>query len=93
MKQQQIYFISGIIAGSLVIYLVTKYLSNKYDLSLFDSPDKIGSGKGMDKQFLTMLKKAERYAGFTFTYNSGSVALIECSSKILGFFLSKRPKI
>lgn len=70
MKQQQIYFISGIIAGSLVIYLVTKYLSNKYALSLFDSPDKIGSGKGMDKQFLAMLKKAERYAGFTFTYNS-----------------------
>lgn len=70
MKQQQIYFITGIVAGSILLYLATRFLSNRYDLSIFDSPDKDGSGKQMDKQFLSMLKKAEKYAGFKFVYNS-----------------------
>jgi hypothetical protein len=50
--------------------LITRYLSKKFDLSLFDSPDKAGSGKLMNKQFLAMLKKAEKYAGFKFVFNS-----------------------
>ena len=70
MKQQHLYYISGILAGALLLYFSRKYLLNRYDLSLFDSPDKLGSGKGMNKRFLTMLKNAERYAGFTFVYNS-----------------------
>jgi hypothetical protein len=53
MKQQHIYFISGIVAGSVLLYLTTRFLSNHYDLSIFDSPDKDGSGKQMDKQFLS----------------------------------------
>lgn len=70
MKQQQIYFISGIVAGSILLYLATRFLNNRYDLTIFDSPDKVGSGKQMNKQFLSMLKKAEKYAGFRFIYNS-----------------------
>jgi hypothetical protein len=70
MNKQHLYFIGGIVGGSILLILLTKYLSNKFDLSLFDSPDKLGSGKLMDKQFLAMLKKAEKYAGFKFSYNS-----------------------
>lgn len=70
MRQQYIYYISGVVVGSLLVYLASKYLNTRYDLSKFDSPDKKGSGEEMDKNFLAMLKKAERYAGFTFTYNS-----------------------
>lgn len=70
MKQQHIYYISGILAGAIVVYLTTRYFNNRFDLSLFDSPDKVGSGKQMNQQFLKMLKKAERFAGFKFEYNS-----------------------
>jgi len=71
MNKQHLYFIGGIAAGTVLIVLLSKYFSNKFDLSVFDSPDKLGSGKLMNKQFLAMLKKAEKYAGFTFSYNSG----------------------
>lgn len=70
MKRQHLYYLGGIVAGSLLLLLITKYLSKKFDLSIFDSPDKAGSGKLMDKRFLAMLKKAEKYAGFKFVFNS-----------------------
>lgn len=71
MKKVHIYYIGGVVAGAILIILLTKYLSNKFDLSLFDSPDLLGSGKKMDKTFLSMLKKAEKCAGFKFKYSSG----------------------
>ena len=66
MKKQHLYYIGGVVVGSLFLVLLTKYLSKKFDLSLFDSPDLFGSGKNMDKTFLKMLKKAEKHAGFKF---------------------------
>ena len=70
MKKQHLYYIGGVVVGSLFLVLLTKYLSKKFDLSLFDSPDLFGSGKNMDKTFLKMLKKAEKHAGFKFKYSS-----------------------
>jgi len=70
-----VYFAGGILIGGAVLFLAAKLLAKrlgkKLDLSLFDSPDQPGSGQQMDKAFLEMLKRAEKYAGFSFSYNSG----------------------
>ena len=42
-----------------------------FELSEFDSPDEIGSGKYMDDPFLQMLDDARSIAGITFKINSG----------------------
>lgn len=42
-----------------------------FELSEFDSPDEIGSGKIMDSNFLTMLDDARGIAGIPFTITSG----------------------
>ncbi len=70
MKRQHIYYLGGVIGGVLILYLLSRLLAKNFDLSLFDSPDWKGSGKLMDKRFLSMLKKAEKYAGFKFVFNS-----------------------
>lgn len=42
-----------------------------FELSEFDSPDEIGSGKNMDSNFLAMLDDARGIAGIPFTITSG----------------------
>lgn len=42
-----------------------------FELSEFDSPDEIGSGKAMDSNFLAMLDDARGIAGIPFTITSG----------------------
>tara|TARA_R110000824_G_scaffold49549_4_gene139130 strand:- start:6580 stop:6945 length:366 start_codon:yes stop_codon:yes gene_type:complete len=42
-----------------------------FNLSEFDSPDLIGSGERMSKEFLRMLDDARDLAGITFKINSG----------------------
>lgn len=42
-----------------------------FELSEFDSPDEIGSGKNMDSNFLAMLDDARAIAGIPFTITSG----------------------
>ena len=42
-----------------------------FELSEFDSPDEIGSGKTMDSNFLSMLDDARGIAGIPFTITSG----------------------
>ena len=42
-----------------------------FELSEFDSPDEIGSGKTMDSNFLAMLDDARGIAGIPFTITSG----------------------
>ena len=42
-----------------------------FKISEFDSPDLIGSGERMNKEFLTMLDNARDLAGITFKINSG----------------------
>lgn len=42
-----------------------------FELSEFDSPDEIGSGKNMDSNFLSMLDDARGIAGIPFTITSG----------------------
>jgi len=42
-----------------------------FELSEFDSPDHIGSGVNMDKQFLRMLDNARGIAGIPFHITSG----------------------
>lgn len=42
-----------------------------FELSEFDSPDEIGSGKYMDENFLSRLDDARGIAGIPFTINSG----------------------
>ena len=42
-----------------------------FELSEFDSPDEIGSGKYMDESFLSMLDDARSIAGIPFIINSG----------------------
>ena len=42
-----------------------------FELSEFDSPDEIGSGKYMDEKFLQMLDDARSIANISFTINSG----------------------
>lgn len=42
-----------------------------FELSEFDSPDEIGSGKAMDSNFLSMLDDARGIAGIPFTITSG----------------------
>lgn len=42
-----------------------------FELSEFDSPDEIGSGKAMDSNFLDMLDDARGIAGIPFTITSG----------------------
>lgn len=42
-----------------------------FELSEFNSPDEIGSGKYMDENFLSRLDDARGIAGIPFTINSG----------------------
>lgn len=42
-----------------------------FNISEFDSPDKKGSGKNMDKTFLSMLDEARHIANIPFKINSG----------------------
>jgi zinc D-Ala-D-Ala carboxypeptidase len=42
-----------------------------FELSEFDSPDEVGSGKIMDSNFLAMLDDARGIAGIPFTITSG----------------------
>jgi uncharacterized protein YcbK (DUF882 family) len=42
-----------------------------FKISEFDSPDEIGSGAKMDKDFLSMIDKARDFAGTPFKINSG----------------------
>ena len=42
-----------------------------FEISEFDSPDKKGSGKNMDKTLLSMLDEAREIAQTPFTINSG----------------------
>ena len=42
-----------------------------FELSEFDSPDEVGSGKIMDADFLAMLDDARSIAGIPFTITSG----------------------
>ena len=42
-----------------------------FDISEFDSPDKIGSGEKMDKVFIHLLDKARSIAGVPFKITSG----------------------
>lgn len=42
-----------------------------FDISEFDSPDKKGSGKYMDKTFLSMIDEARGIARIPFKINSG----------------------
>lgn len=42
-----------------------------FEISEFDSPDEIGSGKNMDSNFLAMLDDARGIAGIPFTITSG----------------------
>lgn len=42
-----------------------------FELSEFDSPDEIGSGKNMDSNFLAMLDDARAIAGIPFIITSG----------------------
>lgn len=70
-ENKYLWYGAGILGGSVLLFLLLKVAQKKYNLTLFDSPDLSGSGKNMDKSFLAMLKKAEKYAGFKFTFNSG----------------------
>lgn len=71
MDKRYLYYGLGAVAGVAIIYFITRAIQQRFDLSQFDSPDQKGSGKLMDKQFLSMLRKAEKYAGFRFNYISG----------------------
>jgi zinc D-Ala-D-Ala carboxypeptidase len=42
-----------------------------FKLSEFDSPDEIGSGKNMDRDFLRLLDDARHFAGVPFRISSG----------------------
>jgi len=42
-----------------------------FKISEFDSPDKKGSGRNMDKKFLDMIDNAREFAGIPFKVNSG----------------------
>lgn len=54
-----------------------------FELYEFDSPDEIGSGKRMDKDFLKMLDSAREMAGVPFVINSG-VRTISRNKKVGG---------
>ena len=54
------------------IQYIPKHLDLKYfKLTEFDSPDEVGSGYKMDKEFLTKLDYARGIAGIPFKINSG----------------------
>lgn len=42
-----------------------------FDIEEFDSPDEIGSGENMDKEFLEMIDNAREIAGIPFFITSG----------------------
>lgn len=66
---------------------------NHFSLDEFDSPDQIGSGKKMNKEFLLMLDEARSIASIPFKINSGyrskehnkSVGGVSGSSHRVGF--------
>ena len=62
-----------------------------FELSEFDSPDEIGSGKKMDKDFLLKLDKAREIAGIPFKINSG-YRTQEWNMKVGGRFGSSHKK-
>ena len=54
------------------IQYIPKHLDLKYfKLTEFDSPDEVGSGYKMDKEFLIKLDYARGIAGIPFKINSG----------------------
>lgn len=66
-------YATGLAIGLGIIWLIHRRMAggtNAYDLTVFDSPDHPGSGKNMKSSFLNMLRKAEKIAGFRFSFNS-----------------------
>jgi zinc D-Ala-D-Ala carboxypeptidase len=62
-----------------------------FGLSEFDSPDEVGSGKKMDKDFLLKLDQAREIAGIPFKINSG-YRTQEWNMKVGGRFGSSHKK-
>ena len=47
--------------GTVVVWMRNR---NKVDLSVFDSPDQVGSGQCMDKTFIKMLQEVAKLTGY-----------------------------
>ena len=74
------------------LYPIDQPIKLKYfKLSEFDSPDEIGSGKKMDKDFLLKLDQARDIAGIPFKINSG-YRTQEWNMKVGGRFGSSHKK-
>lgn len=66
------YEIGALVGIGIVIFAYHK-LQNKHNFTLsdFDSPDQIGSGQNMNRNFLIMLEKVEKLIGFELKFSSG----------------------
>jgi len=72
-ESKYLYYIGGVVVGGAIILAIAKFAKRgykSYNLSLFDSPDKKGSGVNMKPSFLKLLRRAEEISGLTFKYNS-----------------------
>jgi zinc D-Ala-D-Ala carboxypeptidase len=73
-------------------YVNWQYTMKYFKLSEFDSPDLVGSGEAMDREFLTRIDQARSIAGVPFKITSGvrskawnkKVGGVENSSHITG---------
>lgn len=63
----------GVLVGIGILVFAFHKLNKKHNfiLSDFDSPDQIGSGQNMNRNFLMMLEKVERLVGFELKFSSG----------------------
>ena len=64
LEKKHIYIATGVVSLGIVLLLIRSRVKNKIDMSIFDSPDKPGSGECMDQELIQMLKKLAKKTGY-----------------------------